>query len=759
MKRPCPALLLLTLCCSLILRPPAVRGASDDAPLPANLGASLRQLITWHRAQPRTLSDTERHAALERRFPQSAAVQTDAAARTVVADVTLDGTAPAETVSAQLSSLGADVFARHDATHRVGGILSVRLPLDAAADAARLPGVYSVALVRRAHHHIGKATSQGVAALDVTAAMSALYDGTGITVGVISDSFDTAVKGALGNALASHAAGDIATGDLPGPGNPLGHTTPVTVLADGTATDTDEGRAMLQIVHDLAPGATLAFSADGGTPESLAASIRNLRTNTAAPCDIIVDDVAFAEEPFFSDGPAAQAVDAVVHSADLTGHPVLFYSAAGDAGASGSYDGTFTPVTDKAARTGTIAGNLKLDQVPAELTASGFHNFSTRAGQTSLSQLVTVEGDNVELDFQWDDPWVPGLVSTDYSLLVFDANGNYLPDLSGTEDSIKMGRALQIVDLPLGANRANATYQLAIAQRQAGLQQATRLRYLVSTEGALRVQGYSYVAVPGIYGHAAAPGADAVAAYAYSDLKHPEGTGSLGPVTVYFDDFGNRLPTPAVREQPTMAAVDGVDTTFFPADPAADTDNDGLPNFFGTSAAAPHAAGVAALLLQAAGGPGMLDDVTMRTLLQSSAAAHDLDPAASSASLTFTDPSRNTYTATLTANGDSGENTAFDKAFFRADLHRPDHERTTQGHHQPDPGRRGVRPDGGERFSVQGDQGGGHGQTSEGNGHAQRRRRRASGEIDARVRVGRAENRRHGGVRDRPRSGGDPRGG
>ncbi len=422
---------------------------------------------------------------------------------------------------------------------------------------------------------------------------------------------------------------------------------------------------MLQIVHDLAPGRDarlLGRWRHAGIPRR---QHPRLRTNTAAPCDIIVDDLAFAEEPFFSDGPAAQAVDAVVHSTDLAGHPVLFYSAAGDQGASGSYDGTFTPVTDKAARTGTIAGNLKLDQVPAELTASGFHNFSTRAGQTSLSQLVTVEGDNVELDFQWDDPWVPGLVSTDYSLLVFDADGNYLPDLSGTEDSIKMGRAIQIVDLPLGANRANATYQLAIAQRQAGLQQATHLRYLVSTEGALRVQGYSYVAVPSIYGHAAAPGADAVAAYAYSDLKHSEGTGSLGPVTVYFDGFGNRLPTPEVREQPTMAAVDGVDTTFFPADPAADTDNDGLPNFFGTSAAAPHAAGVAALLLQAAGGPGMLDDVAMRTLLQSTAAAHDLDPAASSASLTFTDRSHNTYTATLTADGDSGENTAFDKAFFK----------------------------------------------------------------------------------------------
>ena len=65
MKRPCPALPLLILFGLLpTLRPPCVRGSSDDAPLPANVGASLRQLITWHRALPRTLSDAERRAPL-----------------------------------------------------------------------------------------------------------------------------------------------------------------------------------------------------------------------------------------------------------------------------------------------------------------------------------------------------------------------------------------------------------------------------------------------------------------------------------------------------------------------------------------------------------------------------------------------------------------------------------------------------------------------------------------------------------------------
>ena len=654
--------------------PAAVRAAGNDPSavgdtLPANVGGSLRRLVAWHTAQPRSLSPAERRASLETAFPDAARrFQTDPAVTRAMADLTLDGTTTPDTLRASLSFLGVETLASSattaDQTQTPGTTLSVRLPLDQAARVAQLPGVAGLSLVRRPHHWVGKVTSQGKTVLKTNALLTAGFDGTGLTVGVISDSFDAATVDSTGTPITDHAADDILSGDLPGPDNPDGDLHPVAVLSDADPADltnTDEGRAMLQIVHDLAPGATLAFAAHGATPTTLAASIQNLRANSATACDVIVDDTVFDEEPFFSDGPAALAVQSVVRDTTLAGHPVLYYSAAGDRGRAGSYDSAFRPVT-AAAALALADDTIKLKQVPADLLAGGLHNFNPVAGRVTLAQTLTVSGASATLNFQWDDPWVPGLTSTSYSLLVFDAAGNYLPTLSGTDNAIQLGRALQLVDLPLGANRAPVVYQVAIAQRRAGLQQATHLRYLVDTAGTVEAKQFLSYNVPAIYGHAAAVGADAVAAFAWNVLDSPEPSTSAGPVTIYLDSRGLRLATPDVRQQPTLAAVDGVNTTFFPPGLGQDTDGDGFPNFYGTSAAAAHAGAVAALLLQAAGGHHSLDDTAMRQLLQRTAAAHDLDPAASHAVATDTNSA---HTVTITAHGDGSDFSAFDKGFFQ----------------------------------------------------------------------------------------------
>ena len=98
----------------------------------------------------------------------------------------------------------------------------------------------------------------------------------------------------------THASTDVLTGGFPGVGSPCG-SNPVKVLDDTKLDGEDEGRAMLQIVHDVAPGASLSFaSASAGHFPAFAANIKALAN---AGATVIVDDVGYSAEPFFQDSP------------------------------------------------------------------------------------------------------------------------------------------------------------------------------------------------------------------------------------------------------------------------------------------------------------------------------------------------------------------------------------------------------------------------------------------------------------------------
>ena len=107
------------------------------------------------------------------------------------------------------------------------------------------------------------------------------------------------------------------------------------------------------------------------------------------------------------------------------------------------------------------------------------------------------------------------------------------------------------------------------------------------------------------YGHANAENAIAVGAARYTltpafntTLAAPviETFSSAGGVPILFD--GSDAAISAVyRQKPEIVAPDGGNTTFFYA-ASTDLEKDGIPNFFGTSAAAPHAAAVGALLME-----------------------------------------------------------------------------------------------------------------------------------------------------------------
>src|SRR5205823_240030 len=338
-------------------------------------------------------------------------------------------------------------------------------------------------------------------------------DGTGETIGVLSDSYDTATTDLFGDPLAIHAADDIATGDLPGPGNP-NNPNPVTIIEEynpgpDDIPSADEGRAMLQIVHDVAPKAKLAFATAFMSKMDFADNIRKLRTQ--ANCNVIVDDILYTEEPMFSDGIIAQAVDDVVTSSVLTGPKCAYFSSATNY-QGGGYAANFNPVSDVTARAGLPNQNLKLDQVPAALTSGGFHNFNPDPnGPVDISQTYTVSsGATAEFDFQWNDPFdqtpappdLPG-VTTDYNILVFDADGNYLPDISGTADNFSTQEPIEDV-LIENSGDTDVKYQIVVTR--AGTAPTTpvanKLRFLVLDDfGGVGADEYYQPSAPSGHAH------------------------------------------------------------------------------------------------------------------------------------------------------------------------------------------------------------------------------------------------------------------
>ena len=172
--------------------------------------------------------------------------------------------------------------------------------------------------------------------------------GEGVKIGVISDSYDR--KSGVINGMSAALQTDIDNEDLPGDENP------VIVVQDypyGAASD--EGRAMLQIVHDVAPNAELFFRTGFISEGNMAAGISELVT---LGCDVIVDDLTYMKAPFFRDGIVADAINSA------TANGVSYFTSAGNFG-SRSYQSTFNASASNPLRHdfggGNSTQNLSLD--------------------------------------------------------------------------------------------------------------------------------------------------------------------------------------------------------------------------------------------------------------------------------------------------------------------------------------------------------------------------------------------------------------
>jgi hypothetical protein len=414
--------------------------------------------------------------------------------------------------------------------------------------------------------------SEGDTLMNVAAARSANnLDGSTETVGILSDSFDTV------SSAPTRAADDIAAGDLPGAGNPCGYTTPVTVQADYSGSGrSDEGRAMAQLVHDLAPGANLAFATAANGEFDYADQITKLRTVNHAT--EIVDDLGYLDEPFFQDGPVAVAANA----ASAAGVP--YFSAAGNSNVvvSGqnvsSYEAPAYRSTPCPA--GTVFGESVLD----------CHDFDPTAGTANTDAITLAPSGGFGLDLQWAQPW--GGVTTNLDAFVLNSNGSVIA--SSKISNTASQRPFEF----LAYQNTSATPQTVrvVVARKSGTA-LPRLKFIFVggsdiTDVQWNTSSGGDIVGPSIFGHSGTGSVGGTAAIPFDDANTSEDYSSRGPETLYFQPTPATaaLAAPQVIDQPTFAATDGVQTSFFAEQVG------GVWRFYGTSAAAPQAAAIGALL-------------------------------------------------------------------------------------------------------------------------------------------------------------------
>ncbi len=512
------------------------------------------------------------------------------------------------------------------------------LPVDQLANAEALAELHFVrAAMPRTRSSI--VATQGDFAQQSSAVRSSYpaLTGAGVTVGVLSDSFNclatyeqsgsgVPASGYNGYAQWGFTA-TYSTDQQPSTGQaastsalPAG----VNVLEDATCMNYgapyqrpfgDEGRAILQIIHAIAPGAGLAFYTAVNSEADFATGIQKL---AAAGAKVIDDDVGYPDEPFFQDGLIAQAVNTV------TAQGVVYFSSAGNDGVN-SYENT----APSFAVAGTqMQSNEKL------------LNFDTTAATTTTSLPLSIPalypGDFIYLVVEWDQPYVTGSpgsggATSSIDMCVSGAGADLVTDNNSYPNPVTCSGPTTVGKDPVQyliiGNPASATGQSAAAtvSLTIGLVNGTptpgRIKFQLSDNGAgAKIMKFS-AGGPTIQGHAMAGSAAAVGAAFYwltpqcgASQATLHGYSSEGGDPILFDTSGQRLVA-QVRQKPDFVGPDGANNTILGATLnqvqnqyataisqtaiAGCADNESFPNFFGTSAAAPHAAGAAALMLQA----------------------------------------------------------------------------------------------------------------------------------------------------------------
>ena len=410
-------------------------------------------------------------------------------------------------------------------------VVQAWVPITALDDIAVLDAVEEITPPDYGETKAGSVTTEGdgIHRADLVRAFSGLT-GRGVKVGVISDGVDAR--------RTSQASGDLPSAIEINPDN------------DGSG---DEGTALLEIIHDLAPGAELAFSSAGSSLGFVEAVLWLANEAFGGEgADIIVDDLGYFSEPFFEDGFVALAV------ADAVAGAAVFVSAAGN-NANKHYEGQFSD------------------------DGNGYHDFDP-SGATDIALRI---GTGASVVLQWNDQF--GSSGNDYDLFVCPPG--LKPVKFNLQNDVCEGSTWEQNgdDNPYeSVSTFFADYSLADVYIRKFSGNAHQLKLLVLGGGVLE-RG---VEEGGIIGHPAVSGVLAVGAIAAADPGNdePEAFSDRGPTEIYFPR--------ETRNKPDVMGIDGVTVT--------GAGGFGIPlfgingsRFYGTSAAAPHVAGIAALVMEA----------------------------------------------------------------------------------------------------------------------------------------------------------------
>ena len=458
----------------------------------------------------------------------------------------------ARLVEPVLAKLGGEV------TNLFPNDIRASVPLSAIEELAAMPEVVSImpaATYMTNVTNVSEGDTTHGAALARSIFPSA--NGTGVRVGVLSDGVDSlaAVQG---------------TGDLPA----------VTVLA-GQAGSGDEGTAMLEIVHDLAPNAQLFFATALPNPVQFAQNIRDLRT---AGCDIIIDDFTYFVETPFQNGEAPSVTSptnggVIIEAVNaVTASGALFFSSAAnsgnlDDGTAGVWEGDF------------VDGGAAPPPIPPG--SGNIHNFGAQTFDVLTAGTRTI-------NLKWSDPL--GGSSNDYDLYLLNSAGTAVIASSigfqtGTQDPFEQISSMS----GFAANSRLVIVRFSGVGRFLHLN-TNRGRLSIGTSGVTFghnacANGYSVAAAPAHNpigsGNPAGPFPGLFTSSQLSELFTSD-----GPRRIFFNADSSAI-TPGnfsstgglLLQKPDITAADGV----MCAAP-------GFNPFFGTSAAAPHAGAIAALV-------------------------------------------------------------------------------------------------------------------------------------------------------------------